>query len=169
MNAILQTLGQYVHAIAGDPLYLLLVLLIVLILILSIFVFRLSQRLNRLMRGTHARSLEGVIKELTEDIQKMKTWQKTANELFTELDNRVADSIRGTSLIRFNPFKGTGEGGNQSFSTAFLNEEGDGVVLSSLYSRERVSLFGKPLSKFNSSFELTDEEKQAVKKAKDAL
>lgn len=169
MNAILQTLGQYAHAIAGDPLYLLLVLLIVLILILSIFVFRLSQRLHRLMRGKQAHSLEHVMGELSDDIQKMKTWQKTANELFTELDKRVADSIRGTSLIRFNPFKGTGDGGNQSFSTAFVNEEGDGVVLSSLYSRERVSLFGKPLSKFNSSFELTEEEKQAIKKAKEVL
>ena len=68
--------------------------------------------------------------------------------------------------VRFNPFKGTGAGGNQSFATALLNENGDGVVLSSLYSRERVSVYAKPVQKFSSEYELSGEEKQAIKSAK---
>ena len=47
-----------------------------------------------------------------------------------------------------------------------LNEEGDGVVLSSLYSRERMSVFAKPIKGGKSEYELTGEETNAIKKAK---
>ena len=46
-----------------------------------------------------------------------------------------------------------------------LNEEGDGVVFSSLYSRERMSVFAKPIKNNKSEYELTSEEKEALKKA----
>ena len=46
-----------------------------------------------------------------------------------------------------------------------LNEEGDGVVLSSLYSRERMSIFAKPIKNNKSEYELSAEEKEVLKKA----
>ena len=77
--------------------------------------------------------------------------------------------MTGVETVRFNPFKGDGSGGNQSFSTAFVNEEGDGVVISSLYSRERVSVFAKPVKKMSSEYEMTAEEKESLQKAKEAI
>ncbi|NIT70429.1 DUF4446 family protein, partial [candidate division KSB1 bacterium] len=59
----------------------------------------------------------------------------------------------GVGTVRFNPFKGTG--GGQSFAAAFLSEHGNGVVISTLYSRERVSVFAKPIQSFASEYELT--------------
>ena len=47
-----------------------------------------------------------------------------------------------------------------------LNEEGDGVVLSSLYSRERMSIFAKPIKNGKSEYELTEEEKKLLEKAR---
>jgi len=47
-----------------------------------------------------------------------------------------------------------------------LNEVGDGVVLSSLYSRERMSVFAKPVKAGKSEFELSDEEKEVLARAK---
>jgi hypothetical protein len=76
---------------------------------------------------------------------------------------KLKKSIRGFETIRFNPFKD--QGGNQSFAIAFLNDEGDGVVISSLYSRDRTSVFAKPIKKMASEFELTEEEKEALNKA----
>jgi hypothetical protein len=46
-----------------------------------------------------------------------------------------------------------------------LNEEGDGVVLSSLYSRERMSVFAKPIKNKKSEYELTVEEKAVLDQA----
>jgi hypothetical protein len=68
--------------------------------------------------------------------------------------------------VRFNPFKGTGSGGNQSFATTFLNEENNGVVISSLYSREHTSVFSKPIKNGVSEYELSDEEKESFAEAK---
>jgi hypothetical protein len=42
-------------------------------------------------------------------------------------------------------------------------------VISSLYSRDRVSVFSKPLKKFESNFELTEEEKEVIGTSKTNL
>jgi hypothetical protein len=100
------------------------------------------------------------------DIEKMHHFQKESLAYFEEIEDRLSRSIQAVKTVRFNPFKGTGEGGNQSFSTAFINENGDGVVISSLYSRDRVSIFSKPIAEFQSEFELTEEERGVVDEAK---
>ncbi len=86
-------------------------------------------------------------------------------ELRTQvLEQKIRKSIRGVETVRFNPFADSGS--NQSFAVVILNEDGEGVVLSSLYSRERVSIFAKPIIKHGSEYDLTDEEKEALLKAK---
>ncbi len=65
--------------------------------------------------------------------------------------------------IRFNPFPD--QGSNQSFAIGMLNEDGDGVVISSLYSRDRMSIFAKPVKDKKSTYELSTEEKEALRKA----
>jgi hypothetical protein len=74
----------------------------------------------------------------------------------------LSRSIQGVETIRFNAFKGTGEGGNQSFAIALLSEEGDGTVVSSLYARDRMSVFAKPVTGFTSKYEMTEEEKSVI-------
>lgn len=85
------------------------------------------------------------------------------------VERRLRKSVQSVHTVRFNPFKGTGAGGNQSFATAFLNEHGDGVVISSLYSRDHVSVFSKPVKKHASEYEFSNEEKEALGGAKDGL
>ena len=66
--------------------------------------------------------------------------------------------------MRFNPFPD--QGSNQSFAIGMLNEEGDGVVFSSLYSRDRMSVFAKPIKNNKSEYELSDEERKVLDRAK---
>ena len=77
--------------------------------------------------------------------------------------------MRGVGTVRFNPFKGTGDGGHQSFATAFLDETGNGIVLSTLYIRDRVGIYAKPLKKGRSEYELTGEERKAIEEARKQL
>ena len=58
-------------------------------------------------------------------------------------------------------------GGNQSFSLAVLDQEGSGVIISALHSRDSTRVYAKPvvLGK-ESKYSLSDEEKEAVKIAK---
>jgi hypothetical protein len=100
----------------------------------------------------------------------LEEFQRDTAQYLEILEQRVARSIQSTELVRFSPFTGIGRNGNQSFSASFINEEGDGMVISGLYySNDRVSLFAKPTKAFASEFELSPEEKEVVAKAKARL
>ncbi|MDO8564880.1 MAG: DUF4446 family protein [bacterium] len=126
-------------------------------------------RMSRLLRGKNTKSLEDVIIKNSADIQRFKDFRKEIEIYLAAVENRLKGSTRGVGTVRFNPFKGIGEGGNQSFATAFLDERGNGVVLSTLNSRGSLSIFAKPIEKFASTYELTGEEKEAIKQAQERL
>jgi hypothetical protein len=151
-----------------DPIYLEYAA-IALFLILIGWIVRLEIKVRKLLYGKDAKSLEDSILSSIDNLKKLNDFQKEVVNHFINVEKRLRRSIQAVETIRFNPFKGNGEGGNQSFSTSFLSENGDGVVLSSLYSRDRVSIFSKPLSKFGSNFELTDEEKEVIKNSEGTM
>ena len=129
---------------------------------------RLHMRVSRLMLGRSGASLEESLLTLTRRAKDLEEFRVEAEGYLKRAEVRMRTSMRGTATVRFNPFKGDGSGGNQSFSTAVISESGEGFVISTLYSRDRVSVFGKPLEKGASSFELTEEEQEALKLAKEA-
>lgn len=144
----------------------------VLIAILVIFLFsiiRLNSRIQKLLGGTEAKTIEESLLKMKRDIDALAGFKNESTRYLRTLEERVKRSTQVIETIRFNPFKGTGDGGNQSFSTAAINENGDGVIISSLYSRERVSIFSKPVKNFNSEYELSEEEKNALSQAKEKL
>lgn len=82
------------------------------------------------------------------------------------LDGKTAQSISRIGLVRFNPFTDTGS--DQSFSAALLNDKGDGIILTSLWGRDEVRLYAKPVDRHESRYVLSQEEKQALDMAKNA-
>ncbi len=138
-------------------------------MILIGLIIRLEIKIKKLLVGKNAKSLEDSIVGSLENLKKLNDFQKEVISHFVNIEKRLKRSIQAVETIRFNPFKGTGDGGNQSFSTSFISENGKGVVISSLYSRDRVSVFSKPLDKFESTFDLTEEEKEVVENSKKIL
>jgi len=139
------------------------ILLGVIALIEIIWIITTEKRLKRFFLGKKAKDLEETISILENDIVKLKKSKETTEKELIEINIKLKKSIRGVETIRFNPFPD--QGSNQSFAIGLLNEEKDGLVLSSLYSRERMSIFAKPIKNGKSEYELTDEEKEALKKA----
>lgn len=128
-----------------------------------VWAFATEKRLKRFFLGKKAKDLEETIIILEEEIAKLKTARDSAEKEITVINAKLKKSIRGLETIRFNPFPD--QGSNQSFAIGMLNEEGDGVVISSLYSRERMSIFAKPVQGKKSIYELSAEEKEALDKA----
>lgn len=141
----------------------------ILVLILIADVFLLRQKVKKLLRGGKNESMEDVLGSLDADIKKMEAFKADMEKYLRNVEKRLRRSSQAIETIRFNAFKGDGLGGNQSFATAIVNEEGDGAVVSSLYSRDRVSVFAKPITNFASEIELSEKEKQVVSKAKNKL
>ena len=123
-----------------------------------------EKRLKRFFLGKKAKDLEDTIISLENNIKELNKAKDDMEKNIAVMNAKLKKSIRGVETIRFNPF--SDQGSNQSFAIGMLNEEGDGVVLSSLYSRERMSVFAKPIKNNKSSYELSDEERKALDKAK---
>ena len=121
-------------------------------------------RFRKFFAGTKAKNLEEVMIHLGEQIKEIKDTQIAINKHLITVDKRLDKSIRSVETIRFNPFLDAGS--NQSFAISFLNDEGDGVVMSSLYARDRMSIFAKPIIGGKSEFELSTEEKDVLEKSK---
>ncbi len=130
------------------------------VIVLAIQNYIFKKRLNTFMRGSNGKSLEGTMRDIIAQMELINgTFDEHTKRLAT-LDQKAARSIQGVATLRFNPFKNAG--GNNSFATAFSNEHGDGVIISTLYSRERVSMFAKPIQNWGSEYELTAEENDAL-------
>jgi hypothetical protein len=89
--------------------------------------------------------------------------EKFSGEL-NQLKTEANFAIQKVGMVRFNPFSGVGS--DQSFSVALLDQKYDGIVITSLYSREGNRIYAKPVKSGNSEYLLSDEEKEAINRAK---
>ena len=131
---------------------------------LSIALILLERRFKRLLLGTKAKDLESAIHYLGDYLKEIKNTQKETEDKIQIINGKLKNSVQKVNTLRFNAF-GT-EGSSQSFAIAFLDEEKNGVVLSSLYARDRMSIFAKPIKNGNSIHELTEEEAHVLKETK---
>ncbi len=134
-----------------------------LILLGAVWVVITEKRLKRFFLGKKAKDLEDTIVILENEIAKLNKAKDNTEKEIAIINTKLKKSIRGLETIRFNPFPD--QGSNQSFAVGMLNEEGDGLVISSLYSRDRMSVFAKPVKNGKSDYELSNEEKKALEKA----
>lgn len=140
----------------------------IIILLLLFWIIRLEIKLKKLL-GSKNGSLDDIISMIRKDTEILKKHAEKTNEKLEIVDKKLKKTVSGNETVRFNPFKGTGSGSNQSFATALINSEGDGVVISSIYSRDHLSVFSKPVKDSSSEYELTPEEKTALQKAKESI
>lgn len=104
------------------------------------------------------------LKEILSEFEELK---EDFGKISQELENLKKENkfnIQKVGIVRFNPFREVG--GDQSFSLALLDGKDDGMVITSLYSREGNRVYGKPLKAGLSEYLLSEEEKEAIKKAK---
>src|SRR3989338_2019429 len=145
----------------------LVIALVVSATVLIAIILLLRARLRRLTRGGKTTSIESSLTEIENDIKSLKDFNKETAQYLGDVEKRLSRSIQGIGVFRFNPFKGAGDGGNQSFATSFISERGNGVVISSIYAREHRSVFGKPIKNFKGEYELTPEENESLAKARE--
>lgn len=133
----------------------------IIVLILNI---RLHMRVTRLMHGKNAKDLESSFLAMRGDLQNLETFRKDLEVYLKQVEQRLGQSIRGVEAINFNAFAGA-ESGGKSFAIAFINEHGDGVIISSLHTRDRVNVFTKRIKSFASEINLSEEEQTALTNA----
>lgn len=139
--------------------------LIAVVVILLGWIVYLEMRLRRFMRGRSVGSLEDVMKELIDGFAAHDQQHQSARQHLTTIHERLANAPRGVATIRYNALAGN-TSGRQSFATAIISERGDGVVISSIHSRDNTRVYAKPVAGFASEHELSEEEIAAINEAR---
>jgi hypothetical protein len=127
---------------------------------MALFLFFLYKKIKKLSHGSSASSLEGIIMENQANISMLLQKGKEQGLRIDKLEEESLHSLKNVGVVRFNPFKEVG--GSQSFALAFLNKKRNGVVISSLYARDRVNIFAKPIHNGGSEYTLSKEEQEAL-------
>jgi len=135
-------------------------------LIALIFAIAMHIKVSRIFRSANSSDIEKLLKLHSKTLEDFVRYQAESTLYMKSLDERIKKKMVSAATLRFNPFQGEGTGGNQSFSSVFADEEGNGVVITSMHTRERTNVFAKPLKNWQSEYELTEEEKESIKNSK---
>lgn len=131
-----------------------------------VFAIMMHVKVSRIFRSANSSDIEKLLKLHTKTLEDFIKFKTESTGYLKSLDNRLKKKMVNAATLRFNPFQGEGIGGNQSFCSVFTDEEGNGVVITSMHTRERTNVFAKPLQNWKSEYELSEEETQAIKNQK---
>ena len=87
-----------------------------------------------------------------------------AESLLRELDGRSRTDVSRIGFVRYDAFDDLGS--QLSYALALLNREGDGVVLTSIYSRADSRTFGKAVEGYSPRTNASAEELAAIAQAR---
>jgi hypothetical protein len=133
-------------------------------LLLAWFIFDIHRKWNRIF-GTRARKDTDALAEVLEQLAAVEKNIRKLGEQVNELEGIGAVAIQKVGFKRFNPFEHTG--GDQSFAVALLDRKNNGVIISSLYTRDGVRVYAKRMEAGASKHPLSAEEHEVLQQAID--
>ncbi len=130
------------------------------LLIITIAFIRLHLHYGRLTKDVSQKDLLSSLNHfISLSIQNSDAQKKLSDKLEKEIIQNKKH-LQKIGFNRYNPFTDTG--GDQSFSAALLDENGNGIVISSLHSRENTRLYAKKVSLGKVESQATSAEEQLV-------
>lgn len=107
-----------------------------------------------------------IISIVNRSLKHLSGLDKRVDGIVTDLEQQAAIgrfAIQRFGLVRYNAFAEMG--GQLSFSAAFLDDHGDGVVITSINGRTETRTYAKDIHNLTSSHNLSDEERRAIDSA----
>lgn len=158
--------AQYLNLLAQNITLVILVVIItyiigiILLLGTLIRLNKLSRIYKTLTRGTQNKNLEEIIQSQTRLLEMTLEKMHQFEERLLEVEKLAGQSLHKYNLVRFNAFHDVG--GELSFALALLNQQGDGLVISSIYGREDARVYAKALKKGQAASQMSAEEQKAI-------
>ncbi len=89
---------------------------------------------------------------------------KRTEERLERIESAFARDLLRIGFLRYNSFSDVGS--DQSFTLALLNNQGDGVVVTSIFAREETRTYGKAVRRFTPQQGVSKEEQTAIAMAR---
>ena len=134
--------------------------------VLIIWISRISHHYNTLTQGIEQKTLMNVLTGIQKSLAEHEKFQATTKAELHKLKEEGNIHLQSLILKRYNPFSDTG--GDQSFILTILDGNRDGVVITSLHSRENTRFYVKSVKEgIGVEHPLSDEEQKMInRKAK---
>lgn len=147
----------------------LLMILFIVNLILSISN---SSKINTLMDYSDDGDIIGALKDYYDKVEDLaKTVNKSTDTVLlsrlSNCENEANISIKKIGVVNFDAFDDVK--GNLSFSLAMLDNNNDGIILTSLFGHNSCNTYLREIQNGETSVKLLAEEKEALSKAKNKL
>ncbi|MDQ0190941.1 DUF4446 family protein [Alicyclobacillus cycloheptanicus] len=121
---------------------------------------RILKRRFKKWRTIHATAdLEAVYAQTLEAVEELRSEFETLQSEVQRMRKQLRHKVSTPQVMRYNAF--AEQGSDLSFSIALVDDEENGVVISSIYGREESRTYAKPIKGAVSTYPLTAEE-QAV-------
>lgn len=108
-------------------------------------------------------NIEELLNEYLDRVENIKKSHDRLVVDIADIYNKLRFCVQKVGVVRYNSFADVG--GDLCFAIALLDENQNGVVLNSIYSREGCYIYGKPIEKGTSTYKLSGEEIEAIVKA----
>lgn len=130
--------------------------------ILAWLILDLRLRWNRVF-GAKAKRAEDALSDVLQRLLRAEERLAGIEPRLTTLEGVGAIAVQKVGFLRFNPFGNTGS--DQSFAVCLLDREENGLIISSLYTREGVRVYAKEVKQGVPQHQLSEEEKQVLAQA----
>lgn len=157
---------EYLASFGVDPAYIMMGMLIVM-LIMIILYFRTMSKLKKLyrkydrfMRGKDMESMEDTVVSQFERIEKLEASDREKKEQIDAILKNLRSVYQKTGLVKYDAFREMS--GKLSYALAMLDQDNNGIMVSSMYSREGCYSYVKEIVRGKSSINLSEEEEQAL-------
>jgi hypothetical protein len=108
-------------------------------------------------------TLRGILQGQGQQIQRLERAIRALHSTDKKQQTEIEGSVRKVALLRYDAFEDVG--GRLSFSCALLDDQGNGVVLTSINGRQDTRVYAKPVTQGVSSHNLSLEEEEAIRRA----
>lgn len=143
----------------------LIIALIITNIITIVWLHRTSSHYNGLVKTADKKTLTKIFESIQKTISLHEKKMEDNKKDITSLSNDSKFHLQNLKLKRFNPFSDTG--GDQSFILSILDANKDGVIITSLHSRENTRFYVKSvLAGKGKNHPLSDDEVKVINSKK---
>ena len=139
------------------------IILAVVLIIVLCKLKTLKRRVDSLTRGKDTESLEDIIVSYLERVESLEEGEEITRAALNAIKDNLKITYQKTGLVKYDAFREMS--GALSYSLALLDKENNGVLISSMYSREGCYTYAKEIIKGESKINLSEEEAEALKQA----
>lgn len=161
MEQIEMLLDQYMIYIML-VLVLLILVLIIIMCVNAVKMKKLKKRFEKFMSKDDV-NLEELLVQYTKKLNVLLQNEKEMQTSIEHMEKVVKNCVQKVGVVRYQAIQNMGA--DLSYTVALLDENDDGVVFNGIYGRDGCYTYAKPIQEGKSSYNLSDEELQAIEKA----